>query len=822
MPDPQKQDSGDPKLSFEERVYRWVVGGIFGLVGAILAVWGLIAWIGVGGLVTLLILAGLGTVAVVGLRAYVKAQQNTSPGTQSHPGASSSQARSRRRFDKRGPGPRPPAQPTFFGANEPLQLNLGRCPSPLTYVHENRLNTAWDPSLIELGLHVDAQKASQASDLPYWPSYRAASPAQRAVYQTWLIGKRQDPGVAIGYVFIFFYGLERRILCDHRDHAAIGTELIRLLSIYGEQSHSFRRYATRFLWHVVRLGMDDGTVQHKVLPHAMRLPGRWDDDTLALCLSVLYDLEMPVPTSLALRLAESDHRTTNSVVVRRNREVFERLFKQRYEEAHSDGLMLKASKRPTRVRHQPASAALAQDPDIQLEDEIPNCPAITSQFKPLVRIWDACIEELRGYDKVKRQSDSESLSAEMYEQLPEELREGDHPDFDNWWKIKEDHTDESGRSVVPISALAEAKGIEPRPKLTLTQAKQILASAEAMGFGIEPDARITRRPYRWEEPVCLFISQHDERPSGRYLAATTLLRLGMVVAEADGVIQEEELAHITDHLEQQLDLSDPESERLEQLKYLLTQEGARYELLTKGLIDSLSKAQRTAVGGYLVNVAAADGVVTEAEHKALKKVYRRLGLDENQLYELVYETAPEDGPVEVQAERLGREGEPIPPHRDEGLTINRDRLRDIQQQTAEVASILTNAMAVEDENEAEQTKTINPPDFSEQPDKPTSGVQFRPAHNNAPGVATVRPDPDEDEASEVDLDERLRPFLDAIIAREQWSKEELRAIADQHNLMLAGAIDGVNEWAEERFGDRLIEEDGDTFYVDKSLMETNQ
>jgi hypothetical protein len=236
----------------------------------------------------------------------------------------------------------------------------------------------------------------------------------------------------------------------------------------------------------------------------------------------------------------------------------------------------------------------------------------------------------------------------------------------------------------------------------------------------------------------------------------------------------------------------------------------------------LSKAQRTAVGGYLVNVAAADGVVTDAEHKALKKLYRRLKLDEQELQELVSESAPADRPVEVRPKKKGRQGEKIPAAETSGLTINRERLREIQEQTAEVASILTEAMATEEaDTEDEQsgsgpqaTATSTPPDTA------TASVQFRPS--GEAGTAVADPDADAEGADVPELDSRLEPFLKAVLAHGQWSRTALREVADDHHLMLAGAIDGINEWSEERFGDRLIEEDGDTFYVDQTLMETTE
>ena len=49
----------------------------------------------------------------------------------------------------------------------------------------------------------------------HWPSYNCLDKRARAAYLTWLIEGRRNESAYIGYVFLFFYGLERRLLVDH-------------------------------------------------------------------------------------------------------------------------------------------------------------------------------------------------------------------------------------------------------------------------------------------------------------------------------------------------------------------------------------------------------------------------------------------------------------------------------------------------------------------------------------------------------------------------------------------------------------------------------
>ncbi len=89
--------------------------------------------------------------------------------------------------------------------------------------------------------------------MDYWPSYSDMSPRARAAYLAWLAGGRNNPRVYIGYVFVYFYGLERRLVTETSrnpenavEYRRLTGEVRRLLEIY-RGNHSFRQYATGLL-----------------------------------------------------------------------------------------------------------------------------------------------------------------------------------------------------------------------------------------------------------------------------------------------------------------------------------------------------------------------------------------------------------------------------------------------------------------------------------------------------------------------------------------------------------------------------------------------
>ena len=109
-------------------------------------------------------------------------------------------------------------------------------------------------SLINPALPVNRLNPDRSgTGMGYWPSYALIPAECRAGYLEWLASGRRDPDAYIGYVFLYFYGLERRALSEarHSEQAkaelpTIVAEVEQLLRVYNGNG-SFRGYAGRFL-----------------------------------------------------------------------------------------------------------------------------------------------------------------------------------------------------------------------------------------------------------------------------------------------------------------------------------------------------------------------------------------------------------------------------------------------------------------------------------------------------------------------------------------------------------------------------------------------
>ena len=98
-----------------------------------------------------------------------------------------------------------------------------------------------EPSLIDHRLPVDQRAPDYTgAKMGYWPSYSAIAPQCRAAYLHWLLDGRRAPGVYIGYVFLYFYGLERRLLVDSQSSPAARAEHAALVREVGRPAEHLR------------------------------------------------------------------------------------------------------------------------------------------------------------------------------------------------------------------------------------------------------------------------------------------------------------------------------------------------------------------------------------------------------------------------------------------------------------------------------------------------------------------------------------------------------------------------------------------------------
>ena len=644
----------------------------------------------------------------------------------------------------------------------------------------------------------------------YWPSYSQISPRARAAYLAWLQDGRKDKNAYIGYVFLFFYGLERRLLGDlscnlgHPEAGVIVTEIERLVGIYGT-NRSFSGYAGRLLGFAEVLQSMDSDTQ----------PVQWDSSrgrSWEVPASVLVGvgkhvaLGLGIPAEWALSYLRYHPAGLLRTPATRCRDEFDDLFKARYQARFGEGIRIRRLARKLILSYKPASSGFHGEVSATAGD-IPDVTAASSLLYKVRDLGAECTDDLDAYSRFLGRRSDEAGTAAAISLLPDELLASHGgqivDDLRSWTS---NALAGRPRAVVPLDELVQQWSPRRVEKLAKREAVSLASLLGKIGVGVEPDVRFGASTPKPSSDAVLFQLPDGAAaaPSPEYTAAMSLVHLTAVVAAADGSISPAEQQHLAEHAEQVLGLDAGECARLEaHLAFLAT--GKLGMAGMKRKVEALPVEERAAVGGFLIDVAAADGVVSPEEISTLTKVFGHLGLDETDVYRQVHALGTGDmGPVTVRDARPTTRWEvPVPladTPQPSAVVLDPAKVRARLAETAHVSALLADIFADDDKPSA-----VLPPSVADTaaPQPPS-------------GPPTTHPAP---EPTIAGLDAAHTSLATTLASKSEWDRSDVEDLAESLGLpFLDGALDVINEATMDACGEPLIEGD-DPFELNAYAIE---
>lgn len=634
-----------------------------------------------------------------------------------------------------------------------------------------------DPCLISGQYPVARVGNYRARQMGYWPSYAEASPEERRAYLNWLSEGRSNPDCDIGYVFLFFYGLERRVIVDSRDDPAarndwpaIVVELRRLLAIYGEKSGSFNRYAGELLSCIELDGKSSQLYKQPVpdFPRTYELP-----PYLRLALGQTAVDRAPLPAHLALAWIRSSPQCYLRTAASRCPNEFERLFAQRYHEILGPGLVLPQNRTKLKFVYQAASAGLRGANITMTFGDVPDVTALTAPIRKLMEVANQCTDELGSYSRLVGKDPAAAGVLEGLLLLPATL-----------WpaatqaKLRALTAQmRDGRLSLPLKELLAALG-GANQTVNRDRARSLARALEGVEIGMEPHVLAGAKAPGEQDTVVLFAQQlvdSDVGSRAEYQTAALTLQLASAVAQADGVFHDREVAHLRAEIEGWTHLTLAERRRLHAHLQWLTASPMNLAALKKKL-ELLPNAARETLAAFMATLAQADGFVSPDEVKFLEKVYRALGVEPKSVFSAIHAAASGGTPVSTsQAER-------------QGFRLDAERIAALQEDTVRVSALLSEIFA----EEADSTP--------------------------APAVAAPEPELEDGANALLGLDEDHAALLRLLLSRPEWTRAELVDAAADLDLMLDGAMEQINEAAFDAFDEPLFEGE-DPVSVNTKLLE---
>lgn len=673
---------------------------------------------------------------------------------------------------------------------EPLTVGDFSIPGGMIYL--GSLLGAYDsqePSLINPKLRVSKTFVDiQQRLMPYWPSYHTITPEARRGYLQWLAGGRADPSADTGYVFLFFYGLERRALIDAvHDTAAsadiplIVDEVKRLLSIYGE-NRSFRSYATGFLSHVGNTDIDPTLYLGRppeVASNAYEMP-----TPLRIGLGQHAANKHPVDADWALAWTLADPNIGKRTPVTRCAEAFATLFKLRYKSFHPTGLTLPQNKTKLKTSYRPASAVL-RVPAASIGD-LPDVMATSGTRKILQRLVEVCTAELEPYSRYLGRNPNGTETLEGLLQLPAML----------WPASARSELDDLQAKIGDDSIVMSFGELAGRFKsagsLSRDKVLALARALESLHIGLEPDVLAGSKTPKAEDRIALFVTQPEDgslRASAAYNAASVTLDLASAVASADGDISLEEVTMLSQYIDSWSHLSIAHQKRLKAHLQIQLQQPPTLASLKKKL-DPLPNDARRTIASFLAHLAQADGTVSPSEVKLLERVYKTLQLDSQFLYSDLHGASAGAVIPAANTPNVAAPGSRQLANDKTGFTLDHDRIAQLQQETAAVSALLAQVFT------------------DDQPEEPELLAD---AH--AQTAESV-----ESSSDILGLDLEHSAFVRLLVSRTEWSRSELEAAASDMELMLDGALEQINDMAFDRFNMPVTEGD-DPVEINADILE---
>lgn len=648
-----------------------------------------------------------------------------------------------------------------------------------------------DPALIDPDLPVGRTPDRSGQGLRYWPGYGSISPNERAAYLEWLANGRSDPSTPIGYVFLYFYGLERRVLVDcaasqglRAELPMLRAEVARLLSIYGKH-HSLRRYAMDFLGLIdLMLGKRDRTPPEYV-------GEKWPVPLqLRVALGEFSRTRAPIPGLWALSWAMFGPEIYPRTPVSRCGAEFTRLFCARYASRFGPGMVIVSARSTVTVDYRPASAGLEQT---GWQTRLPDVFELAEPLKILAAIVEEATAELDAYSRWLGRHPGTEGTLQALALLPSIMIDATKEPVSGLLGLVNRHLAAGDQALIDGLELIKVWG-GGGAKLAKQESTALAQFLAGQGVGLEPDPRFGGSPLGAGPAVVFRIDQGTapQAASAAYTTAATLVRLAAAVASADTSSGAEQ-DYLVAHVESALELAFAERRRLHAHLLLLLSTPVKLTGMTTRL-SGLSIERREQIARLCVAVAAADGVIAPSEVTTLTKIYKLLELPATRVFQDIHAataTEPAGEPITVRPASL-RKGAghlvPAQPNSDRkrGLGLDRAAITAKLAETARVSELL-GSIFVDDE---------------------AAPVQPQPTREaKVPLIA--------------DLDAPHSRLLHDLASAPTWSRTEVEDMCTRYGLLTDGALEVLNDAAFTSVGDPVVFGE-DPLEIDLDVIEEMQ
>lgn len=349
-------------------------------------------------------------------------------------------------------------------------------------------------------------------------------------------------------------------------------------------------------------------------------------------------------------------------------------------------------------------------------------------------------------------------------------------------------------TITNIENIANILGFPLESTITFRQSIFIAEACEALGYEIEPSTIITQKVYKKDSMVILYENQFIKKlPSEQYEIASLFTDIGYKIALEDAELLQIETHSIDNYIKNNFNLSPAEQYRLQMRGELIAHtKKIPADNTIKRLIKTANSNINETIIQFVLAIAGSDGIIKEKEYKLLQKIAGQLAITEEQLKAIVtqfIDSAKETVILEQissKTQKSAQGSEAVKPAEEIKLQLNTEKLAKVKINTAEIHTVLQEIFGEEQ----------------------ADAMQSEPKEEDIP---------EENEQNQLDSD--LQATITMLLEKENWTRNELMNIIQNKGLMLNSLLDQINEWAENEYGDFLIEEEDTMYTINSDVAE---
>lgn len=626
-----------------------------------------------------------------------------------------------------------------------------------------------EPSLIDESLHVQSAPYSYSdSSLGYWPSYAFLSDKARGAYLSWLASDRDDVSCPIGYVFIYFYGLERRVLIDGQNQNVSEHELqmlfneISRLRMVFIKNRSFNHYSSQLL--------EAASILYPEAYSASSIDGDSDfTGSMRFKLDLAKTVKEGRPVSAdqaCIWVIKHMDDYELRMPIRRCMKEFSVFFKNRYHLKYGDGLLLEPNKARLRLGYKPASDGL-RGMSLLLPD-LPDPSMLKEPRQKIMGLADICTNELEPYSRyLSRKGTSEQDAAAIVLLPIEAMNHEVSMTFKEW----ADDIIETNHGLTSVLDFWTHMGVSCPVRINKKEYNLMQAFARKMGYDMAPDPFYHHVKVNVKDALVLFVATNDMHfsPSPAFVFTVIMLRLGAMVALVNNDLDQAKWKILKQVIDSNQDFTADEKRSLH--AYLTWQLHSPVNMAgIKNRMALLDKEEKTVIGRVIVEVACSDGKIEPAGIKELEKIYSGLGLDSVSLSSDIHQYSSMD----VSRSSVVKSTDKTIT----GFTLDPTVLARHESATKDVHKLL-DAILTKDETEI-----------------PTDASQ----------------------SQREGLDSAHNQFYHCLLKKERWSQDEAEVLCKSFDLILGGALEVINDWSYAKVDALVLEEEGGSILVDSEIV----